>query len=221
LLQQDQRALQAAWSASVESDRMAMIEVKTFTGNEVTPYLDAIADLRIDVFRDWPYLHAGNRVHERNRLAMYAQSPDSVVVLAFDAMRVIGASIGIPLADETHALQLPFRARGFAIGEVFYFGESVLLKEYRGVGLRHRFFDERERHVRRLGRFRMSAFCAVERDLDDPRRPRGHRSHDAFWTRRGYHRQDDMFSEIEWPVVGHDRPMRHRLRFWLRTSESE
>jgi GNAT superfamily N-acetyltransferase len=193
-----------------------MIDVRTFTGSGVAPYLDAVAVLRIAVFRDWPYLYAGDRDDEKGYLATYAESPESLFVLAFDGADVIGASTGIPLTDETAAFQQPFLDRGIALADVFYFGESVLRKEYRGHGLGHRFFDEREGYARKLGRFSMTAFCAVERDGEDPRRPDGFRSNDVFWTKRGYERQDSMFCQLEWQEIGHDMPSCHRLRFWLR-----
>lgn len=197
-----------------------MIDVKTFRGADVAPHLDAVAALRIAVFRDWPYLYVGDRDYEKKYLATYAESPESLFVLAFDGERVVGASTGIPLADETASFQQPFLDRGVALGEVFYFGESVLLKEYRGHGLGHRFFDEREAYARRLGRFRMTAFCAVERDAEDPRVPEGFRSNDAFWIKRGYARQHDMFCALEWQEIGRDEPSGHRLRFWLRPLET-
>ena len=193
-----------------------MIDVKTFTGSQVEPHLDAVAALRIAVFRDLPYLYAGDRDYEKKYLATYAQSPESLFVLAFDGDEVIGASTGIPLTDETAAFQQPFIDRGIALTDVFYFGESVLLKDYRGHGLGHRFFDERENYARQLGRFDRTAFCAVERGADDPRRPEGFRTNDAFWTKRGYQRQDDMFCQLEWQEIGHDMPSCHKLRFWLR-----
>ena len=193
-----------------------MIEVQTSTGAKVAPHLDAVASLRIAVFRDWPYLYAGDRDYEKNYLATYAQSAESLFVLAFDGERVIGASTGIPLTDETAAFQKPFLDRGIALGDVFYFGESVLLKEYRGHGLGHRFFDEREGYARRLGRFKLTAFCAVERDANDPRQLEGFRPNDVFWNKRGYQRQDDMFCALEWQEIGEATPSCHRLRFWLR-----
>ncbi len=193
-----------------------MIEVQTLTGADVAPHLDAVAALRFAVFHDWPYLYAGDRDYEKNYLATYAQSAESLFVLAFDGARVIGASTGIPLTDETAAFQKPFLDRGIALGDVFYFGESVLLKEYRGHGLGHRFFDEREGYARRLARFKLTAFCAVERDANDPRQPEGFRPNDAFWNKRGYQRQDDMFCAIEWQEIGDAAPSAHRLRFWLR-----
>lgn len=193
-----------------------MIEIRTFVGAQIAPYLDAVAALRIAVFRDWPYLYNGDRAYEAQYLSTYSRSAESLFVLAFDGERVIGASTGIPLADESENFRKPFRAKGIAEQQVFYFGESVLLAEYRGRGLGHRFFDEREGFARGLGRFGMTAFCAVERDPRDPRRPPGHVPNDAFWRKRGYTRQEDMFCAIDWQEVGATAASSHDLRFWLR-----
>jgi GNAT superfamily N-acetyltransferase len=197
-----------------------MINVQAFTGAAVTPHLDAVAALRIAVFRDWPYLYDGDRDYESNYLATYAKSPESLFVLAFDGERVIGAATGIPLVDEVASFQQPFIERGIDLASVFYFGESVLLRPYRGQGLGHRFFNEREGYARRLGRFAMTAFCSVERAAADPRRPDGFRPNDAFWTSRGYARQDDMLCHVDWQELGHEAQSAHALRFWLRPLET-
>lgn len=196
-----------------------MISIRTFTGTTVAPYLDAVAALRIAVFRDWPYLYDGDLDYEKHYLATYAASAECLFVLALDGERVVGASTGVPLADETAALRQPFFARGIPAADVFYFGESVLLHDYRGQGVGHRFFDERERYARHLGRFAMTAFCAVERAADDPRRPADHRANDVFWSKRGYRRQDDLFCTIDWREPGQAAATPHRLRFWLRPLE--
>lgn len=196
------------------------VRVVTCVGAEVLPHLDDLARLRIAVFRDWPYLYGGDPDYERGYLAAYANSPRSVFVLALDGDTVVGASSGIPLIDDDEAFQQPFRARGLAIGQVFYFGESVLLRDYRGRGLGHRFFDGREAHARQLGGFTWTAFCAVERDPADVRCPPGYRPNDAFWRKRGYQRQDDMFCTLAWTECGDTAPSAHRLRFWLRPLEA-
>ena len=193
-----------------------MLEMKTFSGADVAPHLDAVAALRIAVFRDWPYLYDGDPAYEARYLATYAQSAESLFVLALDRGRVVGASTGIPLTDESENFRQPFAAKGIPERDVFYFGESVLLREYRGRGLGHRFFDEREGYARRLGRFGMTAFCSVERAAADLRRPPEYVPNDAFWTKRGYRRQEDMFCAIDWREVGAAEPCAHALRFWLR-----
>ena len=191
--------------------------VITCAGDAVAPHLEDLARLRIAVFRDYPYLYVGDIGYERDYLAAYANSPHSVFVLALDGDKVVGASSGIPLADDGEAFQRPFGERGMNVDEVFYFGESVLLPEYRGQGIGHRFFDEREAHARRLGGFRWTAFCSVERDIGDPRRPADYRSNDAFWHKRGYTRQASMFCALDWKEAADSQPTSHQLRFWLRS----
>jgi len=191
------------------------LDVRRFSGRDATPYLDEVAMLRIAVFREWPYLYDGDRDYEREYLAAYAASPDSVCVLALDDGRVVGASTGLPLADDQAAFQRPFLDRGEDVSRIFYFGESVLLPAYRGRGLGHAFFDHREAHARALGRFETAAFCAVDRDPDDPRRPAGHRGNEAFWTKRGYARGEGMTMHLEWNEIGRGE-VSHALTFWTR-----
>lgn len=192
-----------------------MPEIRQVRGPDIEPWLDAVARLRIAVFRAWPYLYEGDAAYERDYLAAYARSPDSVFVLALDGAQPIGASTGLPLADDQPAFSAPFRAAGLPAEQVFYFGESVLLPQYRGRGVGHAFFDRREAHARALGRFRWTAFCAVDREDDDPRRPADHRGNDAFWHGRGYTRQPGMTLRLDWNEAGRGE-VAHPLTFWLR-----
>lgn len=186
----------------------------------MAPHLDAVAALRMAVFRDWPYLYEGSQAYEHEYLAAYAASPDSVFVLAFDGDAVVGASTGLPLADDSAEFQAPLLDRGMPVDRVFYCGESVLLPAYRGQGVGHAFFDHREAHARSLGRFGWTAFCAVDRDPGDPRRPRDHRGNEAFWTKRGYRRQPGMTMRLYWHEIGRG-DCEHELTFWLRPLAQE
>ncbi|WP_434988299.1 GNAT family N-acetyltransferase [Xanthomonas melonis] len=189
--------------------------VEAVSGNAVLPYLDAVAQLRIAVFRAWPYLYAGDADYERDYLAAYAASPQSVFVLARDGDAVIGASTGLPLLDDSEAFHAPFRAAGIDPASVFYFGESVLLPAYRGRGIGHAFFDRREAHARALGRFALTAFCSMERTPDDPRKPADYRPNDAFWRKRGYAPQPDMQVRLAWAELQRGQ-IDHSLSVWTR-----
>ena len=199
---------------------MDALRTKAHRGAAIAPWLDAVARLRIAVFREWPYLYEGDAGYEARYLETYLRTPGSLCVLALDGGRVVGASTGLPLADEEEAFRRPFAALGMDAGEVFYCAESVLLPEYRGRGLGHRFFDEREAHARALGRFRWTAFAAVDRAADDPRRPPGARGNEAFWARRGYVRQPGMTMRLAWREIGEERESDQALTFWLRPLEA-
>ncbi|KJV37038.1 GNAT family N-acetyltransferase [Luteibacter yeojuensis] len=193
------------------------ITVIPYVGERILPVVDELAGLRIAVFRDWPYLYEGDRGYERDYLAAYAASPRSVCVVArTDAGEVVGASTGIPLADDGEAFHQAFLDKGIPLGDVFYFGESVLLAPWRGRGIGHAFFDAREAHARACGGFRYTAFCAVRRDPGDPRAPSAYRSNDMFWRGRGYTPRPGMSCTLSWKERGAADATPHVLDFWLR-----
>lgn len=197
------------------SSGSARIQLRRFAGAEVRAHLDAVAALRITVFRDWPYLYDGAIAYERDYLDAYAGSADSVFVLAFDGDTVVGAATGLPLADDSAEFRAPFDAHGLDADGVFYFGESVLLTAYRGCGIGHAFFDHREAHARSLGRFEQTVFCAVDREPDDPRCPPGYRGNEVFWSKRGYIRQPGMTMRLHWNEIDRGQ-IAHALTFWTR-----
>ena len=199
---------------------MTQCRIETVRGEQAARYLPDVAALRIAVFRDWPYLYEGDVGYEREYLGAYLASPRSVVVLAMVDDAVVGASTGVPLDEESPAFRAPFEARGIDPATVFYFGESVLLPAWRGLGVGHAFFDHREDHARTLGGIALTAFAAVDRDAGDPRRPAGHRGNEAFWSGRGYVRQPGMTMTLPWNEVGVGE-VGHALTFWTRPLPTE
>lgn len=192
------------------------MQIKTFCGEAIAPYLDDLARLRIEVFRAFPYLYDGDPAYERDYLKTYAGSSESLFVLALDGEQVVGAATGLPMADETDEFKRPFVEAGWNPEQIFYFGESVLLPEYRGQGLGVRFFDEREAYARRLGRFRHCAFCAVERPADHPLRPEDYLPLNEFWSNRGYRHQPQLRTEYRWKDLGDDTESAKPMSFWIR-----
>ena len=142
---------------------MSGVRFERLTGARLQALLPDLARLRITVFRAFPYLYDGSLDYEERYLQTYVRAEDSVLVGAFDGNRVIGASTGLPLAHEPPSLTDTFTAHGFEVAKVFYFGESVLLPDYRGHGVGVAFFREREAHARTLGRLAFASFCGVVR----------------------------------------------------------
>lgn len=162
------------------------LRYEKLTGPALKAVIPDLAALRIAVFRDWPYLYEGSREYEETYLARYAENPRAIVIGAYDGVRLVGASTATPLASEIEEFRAPFEKHGYDVSRVFYFGESILLPDYRGQGAGHVFFDEREAQARAAGGIAYTAFCAVRRAGDDPRKPSDYRPLDAFWNARGY-----------------------------------
>lgn len=193
-----------------------MIDVRVLTGDALVAALDDVARLRISVFAEWPYLYDGDVAYERKYLQTYRDSADAILVGAFDEDRLIGASTGTPLADHADDFAAAFAQTDYALKDVFYCAESVLLPGYRGHGIGHAFFDHREAHARALG-FAHVAFCGVIRPDDHPMRPDTYRPLDAFWRKRGYDKLHGAIAEFSWTDIGHDRPSKKPLQFWIKT----
>jgi GNAT superfamily N-acetyltransferase len=191
------------------------MDIRTVSGNAISPWLDALAELRIQVFRDFPYLYDGSADYERDYLAGYAESPASIFVLVFDGERVVGCATGLPLAEAHAEFRQPFEQAGMAVSDIFYFGESVLDRNYRGQGLGHVFFDRREDHARRLG-FRFTTFCAVEREADHPLRPADYRPLHDFWRKRGYQPVAGLTAEFSWKDINQPHETAKRMQYWSR-----
>lgn len=188
----------------------------TLTGPALTPLLPALGRLRIDVFAEWPYLYDGDEAYERDYLAAYAGTEGAAMVVAFAADEPVGAATCQPMAVTHAEVRDGFAASGRDPAAWCYFGESVLRPAFRGQGAGRAFFAGREAHARALG-LSGAAFCAVDRDPVDPRRPAGYRPLDPFWGALGYRRQGDVTCTLEWRELGQDQDSPHRLTFWTRT----
>lgn len=191
-------------------------QVHELHGSEFTPWLQAVAGLRIRVFRDYPYLYDGTLEYELDYLKVYQETPDSLVVLVTGADgNAVGATTCLPLDAEGPEFREPFEDAGIDPAEVMYFGESILLPEWRGQGIGKLFFDRREAHARALGK-KITAFCAVDRPENHPLRPDGYRPLDTFWQSRGYVKQPDLQATFTWKETGEEQESPKTLTFWTR-----
>lgn len=195
------------------------VAVTRLTGDTLKAALPELARLRIAVFRDWPYLYDGSLAYEQAYLAKFAEAESAVVVAAYDGDAMIGAATASPMADHADEFAQPFKTRGFDVSRIFYFGESVLLKDYRGKGLGHAFFDHREAHARAAGPYTHTAFCGVVRPDDHPMRPADYVPLDAFWRKRGYEKMEGLVASFAWKDIGQTAETKKPMQFWMKAIE--
>lgn len=192
-----------------------IIETHTLPG-AIAPYLDRLADLRVTVFRAWPYLYDGDPEYESRYLARFASAENAVIVLARDGDRIVGAATGAPLIHEHEAFLSPFKAGGWDIDRIFYNCESVLLPEYRGRGVYRQFFDAREQWAHDLGDFSHAVFCGVVRPDTHPLKPTGFKPLDPVWRHFGYTPVDGLVGEFAWTDIDQQHETEKPMQFWIK-----
>lgn len=192
-----------------------MIRIEHLSGAALQPHLKGLASLRIRVFRAYPYLYDGDEAYEAWYLEDFAMAEGAVVVAALDGGQLIGAATASPMRAQKDEFRNPVAQAGLAPDELFYFGESVLLPEYRGHGIGHRFFDAREAAARAQG-FVHAGFYGVVRPQDHPLKPEGYSPLNVFWGKRGYAPLTGAVASFPWKEVGRPDETGHAMQFWTR-----
>jgi GNAT superfamily N-acetyltransferase len=193
------------------------IQYETLHGKAAETHIDDLARLRIQVFREFPYLYDGSIAYETRYLQTYFHCPHSLIVLARDSERIVGCATAIPLKFEESEFQKPFLEQKIPADTVMYFGESVLLPEYRGHGIGKAFLQKRIDYARQYPGIGWAAFCAVRRDSQDTRRPNNYRPLDTLWQSFGFQPVPGMRTFYHWKEIGQREESDQEMQFWLRS----
>jgi len=191
------------------------LEVRTLSGAAIRENLESLAALRMEVFAAYPYLYDGDAAYETKYLQEFAAATEAVMIAAFDRDKIVGAATASPMWTQKEEFRVPFERVGIDTSDLFYFGESVLLPQYRGQGVGHAFFDRREAAARAAGA-RAATFAAVIRPYDHPARPADYRPLDAFWEKRGYRKVPGLVSELAWKEFGEAEESPKQMQYWMR-----
>ena len=196
------------------------IELETLTPQifKEGDYMRRLAELRISVFREFPYLYEGDFDYEAAYLKRYVESPHAVCVVARDRDTgdIVGASTGNYLPDDMEEAKSVFTAAGHDIREYYYFGESILLPEWRGQGIGKRFFAEREHAARRLPQVKYLTFCGVDRSATHPVAPKDYRSPKPLWESQGFVEHPELVAHFSWKDLGATESTEKPMIFWIK-----
>lgn len=192
------------------------MEVLRLKGQEARAYAKDLAELRLRVFYDYPYLYEGDAAYEEQYLETYFKAENAFVLFLRDGERMVGATTGIHAAEEEESLRKPFVDGGFPPEKVFYFGESVILDEYRGRGFGKLFFQEREIFARDLGFIDYLSFCSVQRAANHPLKPADYQPLDNFWKAQGFLPVPGMISSYDWKDRGDEQSTAKPMQFWMK-----
>lgn len=186
--------------------------IETYYGKECLVFCHEIASIRIQVFREFPYLYDGNYEYELEYLNTFFSSEKSILIIAKHKGTVIGISTGIPLKDETENIKSPWYKNGHPVEDIFYFGESAIEKTHRGYGIGHQFFKLREEWAKKNG-YKKTTFCCIIRPEDHKHKPKNHKTPESFWNKLGY-QKGNITCILEWKEIDEEKESLKNLNFW-------
>jgi cupin 2 domain-containing protein len=132
--------------------------------------------------------------------------------------QVVGIAIGTMLSTATLLRQASetLQQHGIVPEQFYYFGEMILVPEYRNKGIGKQMLEALKNAGREQG---LSRFCflSVARSRDDVRRPADYVDSDVAFYRFGFEKTE-AFVMAEWRTIQEDgriEKVSNRLDFWV------
>ena len=182
-------------------------------GSEIKDCIDRLGGFRIQIFREYPYLYDGSIEYERTYLSRYSMAPESLCLILEDALGIVGACTGIPLAREDSEFQNAFVGENKE--EVYYIGEVMLRADSRGKKLGSSLMSTALDLID-SNKFKKISLCTVDRGLNHPREPLSYSPPDYLWKKYGFEKSGNLMAYLDWKDVGQDVETRKPLNIWFR-----
>jgi GNAT superfamily N-acetyltransferase len=201
-----------------EDDMTFRIEV--FKGISTAPYLQTLSDLRLEAFKEFPYLYVGNIEDEVSYAQLYTSAPEGILVIAFQDETIAGLYSGLPLNASgafISAWHDKLIEEGVDLTNYFYAGELIVKPAFRKKGLGAQLMTRLIQEVDAMG---FSGFMGVTaiRAYDHPLRPQGYFDTDAIWGKYGLEKIPVVLTGT-WPTLQLDGSIKvedNQLACWIR-----
>jgi len=194
-----------------------MLGIVAFRGEEILPFLDEVAALRIDIFREWPYLYEGDIETEKKYLKVYGDTKDSILILAKDQEKIVGVVMGLPVADSMKQIQNEYLRKKVSMDGGFYLADAILMPPYRARGIGKQMLQKFEASVLEMHKYDQISCCEIVRDNNHPMRPEDYQSLDPFWDRLGFHVSLGWQTSFDYLDIGNSVDTPHFMRFRCKT----
>ena len=185
---------------------------------EIERYLEEVIKLRVEVFREYPYLYDGNLEYEKEYFKDFVKDSTARVILVKDGFEVVAVATSIALSnahlcDDIHK---PFIEKGYDVERFYYYGEIMIDKNYRNKGISKQIYGLREKEVLSLG-FDRLCFATILKDSD--KMPQDYFDPAEMWKSMRFDEHLDMQVECSWPKIQYDGSTREqvsKLNFWVK-----
>lgn len=196
------------------------VTVEILTGKDVQKYIVLLSRLRIDNFKEYPYLYEGSMEYEKQCMQGYMSCPHCAFAIAKVDGKIAGALTGIPLVSDSsigNDAEKIFKLNNLSPSEYYYYGEIFVLKKFRNLAVAASLFAAQNSKVKGLG-YKYAVMLTVVREENHPLKPKKYRSPDQLWTRAGFSRMD-LVLNCRWPTIQPDgsvKDINNFLEFWAK-----
>jgi GNAT superfamily N-acetyltransferase len=194
--------------------------IKVLTQEKMEPLLPFIATLRINIFKEYPYLYDGDFKEEMDDLEHCAQLPNNALAIAYYKDIPVGFLYGIPLIEFASHFENPvidlFKNKNLDPTTCYYFGDIIILPEHRGNHLSKELFDTLEAYAQKQG-YNSASFITESHDIH-PLKPTNYKSLDPLWTSLKY-KKIGLTSYSSWKTHqpdGNIARQRHFADIWFK-----
>ena len=202
---------------------MTNIEINIYKGIDILPFIEKTSEMRIRLFKEFPYLYQGSMDYEREYMKAYAKDPKSTIAIASCDKNIIGVSTGIPLVSESSIVdgsaQLITQA-GEAPEDYYYYGEILIEPEHRGNKISSKLYSAQNELVKKWG-YKKVCILTVVRQKNHPLKPKEYQSLDSMWTHFNYNRFiPPILVTYDWNTFqcsGEVRMQSNELEMWHKT----
>jgi predicted GNAT superfamily acetyltransferase len=197
------------------------MKFQVFKGNDIRPYINTVANFRIKIFREYPYLYDGNFEYEEKYLQGYASNPNSLLILVTENNETIGVATSLPLESDSDILsdvEKLFLAQAYKPEDFYYLSEIMIKPGCRHRGIAKKIYQIRVNKALENG-FKYLCFAAIIKSKDDPNKPESYFNPAPMWKAMGFVPHDSITIEYNWPTIqsnGNSIDKPHKLKFWIK-----
>lgn len=200
-------------------DKSNIYEIKIFTGESLENLRSFVVNLRITIFKEYPYLYEGNVKEENAYFDWFSKLPNTAIAVAYLDAKPIGFTSGTSFVDFDEHFQGSvdiFTKAKLEAKNYYYFPEILILPEHDNDLINYRLFEALENHAKKLN-YKSGCFVTEEHE-SHPLKPQDYKPLDYLWHLLDY-TKSALIINFSWSTIQADKSSKdkkHALIYWLK-----
>ena len=190
-------------------------------GLSIMQYVPPVADIILNTFKEYPYLHAPTLEEKKEYVAWFAHDSEGMIVLAQEDQQLCGLITGIPMkAVKKYMPTIDTLFQGININsdDFYYCGDVIVVPTYRAQKLCSTMFSTFEDRVKAWG-FKGLMLITSVREENHPLKPKEYRDASLIWQHYGFEKTSVIIHNVQPTVIdaqGTIQDEENSFVFWIK-----